>query len=125
MNMTESEFDLYVCRKLQRKAVDAKARGIGFTMTFTSMKNLMRAKRCFYTGVALAHVKSDNVQLPNTMTIDRIDSDRPYEKGNVVACSYAFNQMKAQIEKAGPKGLRMMAKAFDKAAVSMEKVNAA
>ena len=47
MNMTESEFDLYVCRKLQRKAVDAKARGIGFSMTFTSMKNLMRAKRCF------------------------------------------------------------------------------
>ena len=70
-------------------------------------------------------MKSDNVQLPNTMTIDRIDSDRPYEKGNVVACSYAFNQMKAQIEKAGPKGLRMMAKAFGKAALSMEKVNAA
>lgn len=122
-NMTKSEFDLYVARKLSKKASNARERGIGFSMTFASMKNLLSAKRCYYTGVLLELPKSGQVyQAPNALTIDRIDSSKPYEAGNVVACCNAFNNMKGQAEAAGIEGLKLVAKAFGKAVKRMEKM---
>lgn len=113
--MSKSEFDLYVARKLQKKAQNAKERGIGFSMTFTGMKNILSAKNCYYTGIPLELPKSGQVfQAPNALTIDRIDSSKPYEAGNVVACCNAFNSMKGQAEAAGIEGLKVVAKAFDK-----------
>lgn len=119
--MSKSEFDLYVARKLQKKANNARERGIGFSMTFASMKNILSAKRCYYTGIPLELPKSGVVyQAANALTIDRIDSSKPYEAGNVVACCNAFNSMKGQAEAAGIEGLKIVAKAFGKVIKRME-----
>lgn len=119
--MTPSEFDQMICVKMKRKAEGAAKRGIGFTLTFTALKNIYKSKKCYYTGVELElPTREDCVLKPNSLTIDRIDSSKPYEKGNVVACSNAFNQMKSQVESAGVDGLRLISKAFGKAVKRME-----
>lgn len=112
--MTNSEFDLYVARKMQKKAQNAKERGIEFNLSFQSMKNLLSAKKCYYTGVIMT--KSDGEgQKMSDLTIDRIDSSKGYVPGNVVACCYAANQLKAQFENAGEFGLKAGRKVFDRA----------
>lgn len=89
--------DLYLARKYVMKEENAKRRGIPFKLTFQSYKNLMRAKKCYYTGIELSDVEGAADQ----RTIDRINANKGYEKGNVVACCHAFNQLKAKMEHDG------------------------
>lgn len=106
--------DLELARKFLAKADNARCRGIPFTLTLTGFRNLMRAKRCYYTGLELVDAKE---QVPLQRTIDRIDHTKPYEKGNVVACSHAFNQLKNELEKtqaiAEPMFQKAIAKVFN------------
>lgn len=113
--MTDASFDLYVADKLRRKADNARERGIEFNMTFQAMKNILSAKKCHYTGLPLTKPRIGTMPLRGSdLTIDRIDCAKGYVKGNVVACSYAANQLKAQVEKAGVAGLKMGARVFSK-----------
>lgn len=89
--------DIRLAQKYLNKVQNARSREIAFKLSFTSYKNLMRAKKCYYTGLSLSDVDG----AANQRTIDRIDSSRGYEKGNVVACCKAFNQMKGAMEKDG------------------------
>ena len=89
--------EVNMARKYLAKCDNAKARGIKFDMSFTAFKNIMRAKYCFYTGVEL----TDDPNSPAQRTIDRINHTKGYEKGNVVACSNAFNSFKSTLEKNG------------------------
>ena len=120
-NMTETEFDLYAAKHLVWKAENAKKRGIDFGLTHTGMKNLLNAKRCFYTGIVLTKStgKEDELKLSD-FTIDRIDGSKGYVKGNVVACCHAANQMKNQFESLGVVGLRAGRAIFDKAIKRIE-----
>jgi len=86
--------DITLAEKYLRKVEDAKNRGIEFNLSLTSYKNIQRAKRCYFTGITLTDVPN----LANTRTIDRIDPTKGYEKGNVVACSFAANYFKSKIE---------------------------
>ncbi|QHZ59800.1 HNH endonuclease [Alteromonas phage vB_AmeM_PT11-V22] len=88
-------FDVMVARKLSSKYNNAKERGIEFGLSFTSVKNIMKAKKCYYTGLPLTK---------RTLTIDRIDSNKGYVKGNVVACHTDANSFKNIIE-SGHNGL--------------------
>lgn len=122
-DLSASEFDLYVARKLQKKAQNARERGIPFDMTFTSMKNILRSARCYYTGIPLVlpTAGQDSSKLPpNALTIDRIDASLPYRAGNVVACCHAFNHMKGQVEAGGVEALKGIVSAFGKAIKRME-----
>lgn len=118
--MTAAQWDLYVARKLNSKHANAKERGIEFTLTFQAMKNLLSAKKCYYTGVTLTKGEG-SVAKASDWTIDRIDCDKGYEKNNVVACCHAFNQMKSYVEKSGLAGLKVTEKAFGKVVKRMEK----
>lgn len=89
--------DAYLAEKYLMKIKNARSRGIDFDLSFTSYKNLMRAKKCFYTQVELSDV--DGAE--NQRTIDRINNKKGYTKGNVVACCRAMNQMKSYMEKDG------------------------
>ena len=82
--------ELKLARAYLSKAQSSKARGIEFNLSFTSYKNLYRAKRCFYTGIQFdeQHKKS----------IDRIDNSKGYIKGNVVACWDQVNHLKSFTE---------------------------
>lgn len=107
-------FDLSVARKYISKQANAEARGVEFTLTLQSMANLMKAKKCFYTGITLTEPRP-NAQLRGTdRTIDRIDGSKGYVKGNVVACCYAANNLKAMCENGGVEGYRVGAKIFNK-----------
>lgn len=122
-NMTPSEFDLYAAKHLVWKAENAKKRGIEFNLTVASMKNLLSAKRCFYTGIGLTKStgKEENGELRlSDFTIDRIDGSKGYVKGNVVACCHAANQMKNQFESLGIVGLKAGRNIFDKAIKRIE-----
>lgn len=96
-NMTDVEFDAYCAKSYLSKIQSCQQRGIEFKLNFTSFKNLMRAKKCYYTGVALTRGGGQENN-PNYLTIDRIDNKLPYQKGNVVACCTKANQLKALVE---------------------------
>lgn len=122
-NMTATEFDLYAAKHLVWKAENAKKRGIEFNLTIASMKNLLSAKCCFYTGIHLTKSsgKEANGELKlSDFTIDRIDGSKGYVKGNVVACCHAANQMKNQFESLGIVGLKAGRNIFDKAIKRIE-----
>ena len=82
--------DLELARIYVAKAASAKDRGIEFTMSFTCFKNLMRAKRCYYTKELFVNDKGHH----RKRTIDRIDNKKGYVHGNVVACSNKINAIK-------------------------------
>jgi len=83
--------DIRVAEKLIRTNTGAKKRKIDFDLSFSKVKALMKAKKCFFTGVLLNDVEND----PSKFTIDRLDNDRGYVDDNVVAASLRINKIKA------------------------------
>lgn len=92
--MNDAYSDIAIALAYTRKAKDCKHE---FTLTFAEYKRLWCAKRCYYTNTLLP-VRGEtwgDVQKWNRPTIDRVDNSKGYVTGNVVACSYSFNQLKA------------------------------
>jgi hypothetical protein len=83
--------DEVIAQVYLQKIQSAEDRGISFELSLMSFINLMRAKRCAYTGVMLA----DGPGLPTSRTIERIDNKKGYVKGNVCTVSYSANSLKA------------------------------
>lgn len=88
--------DFYIAKKFLAKAESCVSRGIEFNLSFTSYKNLMRAKKCAVTGIPFAEKCKPHEW--NQRTIDRIDSTKPYEAGNVVAVLHGVNRVKSAVE---------------------------
>jgi hypothetical protein len=82
--------DLRIAKKLISKASQANSRGIVFDLSFKEMKKVLTAKKCYITGVKLNAIDND----PHKLTIDRIDNDKGYIDGNVIACSSEMNSLK-------------------------------
>lgn len=92
----------YVRNKLKMKEAGAQRRGIYFNLHWLSMYNMMRAERCYYTGLPLRPgARFKQTATTTSFTIDRIDNTKGYVKGNVVACCRAFNELKSYAERAG------------------------
>lgn len=108
--------DKQVFAKYDQINSNAHRRGLEFDLGYTSVKNLLRAKKCYYTGV-----KFDNKIKGMARTVDRIDPNKGYIKGNVVACCAGFNELKNEIEHTGKGGVKAMIKALDKIHKRMEK----
>jgi len=77
--------DLVVAKKMVKLSQSAVDRGLQFDLTFTGLKNVMTAKKCFFSGVTLND---------NTRSIDRVDNSKGYVTGNVVACHQLINSRK-------------------------------
>lgn len=97
------EFDTYVAEYYVRKIQQCKDRRIKFDLTLTQVKNLLRAQKCQLTNTELTHTNAGVEvkklqQRPTDVTIDRIDSSKPYEKGNVMAVAKFANQLKGDFE---------------------------
>lgn len=71
----------------------AKRRHIKWNLTLEEIKSLPMI--CHYTGLPLT-LKIGN---PNTMSIDRIDSSKPYEFSNITPCCSMINNMKSYYNK--------------------------
>lgn len=81
--------DIALARAYLNKADQAKAKGIEFSISLTSFKNMLKARKCFFTGLPLT---------AETFSIDRIDNTKGYVAGNVASCHLNFNSLKAMIE---------------------------
>ncbi len=99
--------DLKVAKKLVAIATSAFDRGIEFDLSFASCKKVMTRKTCYFTGVKLTNTHLD----PNQCTFDRVDNNKGYIDGNVVACSQEFNSRKGNIT---VEDVQLMMKAFKK-----------
>jgi len=84
--------DLNLCHEYIRLHTSAKDRGIPFDLSLCSFRNLLRRKKCPYTGEDLITHGKDN-----TASIDRIDNSRGYVCGNVIACSITANSLKSNM----------------------------
>ena len=82
--------DIDIANKLIQLHRSATDRGIEFNLTFNDVKKLLNSKICFYTKVTLNEKLNDIHQ----RTIDRVDNEKGYITGNVVACSSTFNKLK-------------------------------
>ena len=90
--LTHSNLDVsdeYVARKYLQILNSAKDRGIEFNLSLTSVKNLLKAKKCYYSGYNFDHTDPEK-----SLTFDRLDYKKGYVKGNVVACYKAVNDLK-------------------------------
>ena len=90
--------DLLIAQKYIAKAAMAKQAGHDFTMSFTSYKNIMRAKRCAYTGITMTAKRAGKSIRETDMTLDRVDNKLGYVSGNVVAACHGANQLKSLME---------------------------
>ena len=75
--------------KYLNKIQSSKARKVLFTLSLSQYVRILNTERCYYTGLPLCDL---------TLTLDRIDNSKGYEKGNVVACHATFNALKAIVE---------------------------
>jgi hypothetical protein len=71
------------------KFTSARDRGVEFSMSIVTLRNISLAKKCYFTGLILDD---------KTRTVDRVDNTKGYVKGNVVACHSSFNSLKSLIE---------------------------
>ncbi len=89
--------DIDIARKYMSKFGFAKDSGIHFDLSFTSFKNMCRAKRCQLTGILLTD-KSGQCLKATDRTIDRIDSNKGYIKGNCMVVCHGANEFKSRFE---------------------------
>lgn len=83
--------DLEVVKKMHALNHSANSRSIHFNLSFRTVKKLLSAKRCYYTGVPF----QDNGEFART--VDRVDNDKGYVDDNVVACTQRINAIKSNM----------------------------
>lgn len=86
--------DLDIAQRLVRTEHSARARGKDFDISFTKMKSLLTAKKCYISGRSL---QSHDPTAPDYLTIERLDNDKGYVEDNVVACSKVMNGKKGDL----------------------------
>ena len=83
--------DVEVAKKLINIYQSAQDRKLDFNLGFDYVKKLLEFKQCYYTGTPFTE---DGV---NARSFDRIDSDKGYVEGNVVACTVDINGKKSNL----------------------------
>ena len=91
-------FELFVASYYANKVESCKKRGIDFKLNLVSVRNLLRTRKCPYTGVELTVPRMGKPCLSTDITSDRIDNTKPYVKGNVMAVSKKMNNLKSIFE---------------------------
>lgn len=99
MKFTNEEFELFVAQYYQGKTESCKARKIEWKLSLISVRNLLRTKKCPWTGIALTVPRGNGKpNLSTDITIDRIDNTKGYVPGNVIAVSTVANNFKSIFE---------------------------
>ena len=80
--------DIEVAKKLVNIHSSAQSRNLDFDLTFEYVKKLLEYSTCFYTNVQFTE------DGPNARSFDRVDNDKGYVIGNVVACTTDINGKK-------------------------------
>ena len=90
----KSHFDARVSAKFLRLVKSAEKRGKEFDLTFQDVKSIMKRKTCYYTGIRLTECGNGDTPKATDRTVERIDPDKGYVRGNVVAVCHAANKIK-------------------------------
>jgi acetyl-CoA carboxylase alpha subunit len=85
---TKTISDLEVARKLVNIHSSAQSRNLEFNLTFEYVKKLLEYNTCYYTNVQFTEDGA------NQRSFDRVDNDKGYVIGNVVACTTDINGKK-------------------------------
>lgn len=80
--------DVEVAKKLVNIHSSAQSRSLEFNLTFEYVKKLLEYTTCYYTNVVFTE---DGVF---ARSFDRVDNDKGYVIGNVVACTIDINGKK-------------------------------
>lgn len=130
MNRYEGlEFDRYVASYYLNKIKSSSKREIPFNLSLAQVRVLLNKKKCQLSGMPLSHaIRRPDGTFTNKftdVTIDRIDADKGYEMGNVVAACNGFNSIKSGFENpqcaAEFKHLIAFARAIEKAGLHKKK----
>lgn len=97
-----ADFDEMLARRYLRMKSQAKSRGVEFNLPLSSLRNILKARKCYYTGMVIGTDQPENA--PNQLTVDRKNPKIGYMKGNVVACSHLANSLKNSYEHLDNKG---------------------
>lgn len=89
------KFESYLAMRYIQKQTAALEKGVDFSLTLSDMRRLLKRKTCYYSGVKLT------LEGAHALTLDRIDDNIGYVKGNVVACSMSVNYLKNKIFESG------------------------
>ena len=94
--------DIDVARKLINISRSANKRNKEFNLGFNDVKRLLKTKTCFISGMPVVRYfipskTSEDLIPDDVLTIERIDNDKGYVKGNVVACSHKWNKLKSNL----------------------------
>ena len=88
---TKEVTDLEVAKKMINIYQSAMDRKIEFNLSFEYVKKMLEFKTCYYTNVLFTE---DRI---HARSFDRIDSDKGYIEGNVVACTIDINGKKSNL----------------------------
>ncbi len=88
---SEGITDLEVARKMIKIFQSAQDRKLEFDLSFRTVKELLSYSTCYYTG------KEFEEDGQYARSFDRIDSDKGYVEGNVVACTIDINSKKSNL----------------------------
>ena len=80
--------DVEVAKKLVNIHSSAQSRNLEFNLTFEYVKKLLEYTTCFYTNIQFTE------DGPHARSFDRLDNDKGYVIGNVVACTVDINGKK-------------------------------
>ena len=83
--------DVEVAKKLINIYQSAQDRKLQFNLSFEYVRRMLEYKTCYYTN------KIFTEDGPNARSFDRIDSDKGYIEGNVVACTIDINGKKSNL----------------------------
>lgn len=83
--------DVEVAKKLINIYQSAQDRKLQFNLSFEYVRKMLEYKTCYYTN------KPFTEDGPNARSFDRVDSDKGYVEGNVVACTIDINGKKSNL----------------------------
>jgi len=83
--------DVEVAKKLINIFQSAQDRKLQFNLSFEYVRKMLEYKTCYYTG------KTFTEDGPLARSFDRVDSDKGYIEGNVVACTIEINGKKSNL----------------------------
>jgi len=78
------------------KGLRAKKKGVSIDVPYLVGLYHGQGGLCAYSGLKMTHVRGEG-RVQTNISIDRIDSSKGYEPGNVVLCCFAVNLMKQSL----------------------------
>lgn len=90
--------DEYIARRYISKLANARKANIEFTLPLMSFSNILKTKKCQYTGILLTLPRANAPIRGTDLTLERVDNSKGYIKGNVVAVCHEANNIKSLVE---------------------------